>query len=166
MNFNLILRSIYFTILIPGIGIILIPYVILYYSNVFEWPSVSILTAFAFICGLLCMLFLLICIWGFAVYGKGTLALIDPPNQLVVVGLYRYTRNPMYSAIIGILLSEAILFGTINILIYCLIVLAFFLIFVIKYEEPKLRAQFGQSYIEYCQSVPRWSISLKPFYLK
>ena len=166
MKFNLIFRSILFTILMPGIGIILIPYVIIYNSDVFDWPSISISNAFAFVCGLFSMFFLLKCIWEFAVYGKGTLAPIDPPKQLVVCGLYRYTRNPMYLAVIGVLLSEAILFGTINILIYGLIVLVFFNIFVIKYEEPKLRAQFGQSYIEYCQSVPRWSIRLKPFYKK
>lgn len=163
MKFALIFKSIFFTILMPGVGVILIPYLILEKPGDFNWPLISIFNLIMFLIGLLSLFILLHCIWKFAVYGKGTLAPLDPPKHLVVCGLYRYTRNPMYLAVIGVLLSEAILFGCINILIYALVAFIMFHVFVTKYEEPKLRAQFGQSYIDYCQSIPRWSITFKTF---
>jgi protein-S-isoprenylcysteine O-methyltransferase Ste14 len=163
MNFKLILKSILITISMPGVGIILLPYLILKASGGFNWPAISIVNIIAFIFGLFSLFLLLQCIWGFAAYGKGTLAPIDPPKHLVVGGFYKYTRNPMYLGVIGVLVSEAVLFRSMDILIYLFIYGIIFNLLVIFYEEPKLRAQFGESYKEYCQGVPRWLITFKRF---
>ena len=163
MNFKLILKSILITISMPGVGIILLPYFILNASGELNWPAISIVNIIAFIFGLFSLFLLLQCIWGFAAYGKGTLAPIDPPKHLVVRGFYKYTRNPMYLGVLGVLISEAILFRSIDILIYLFIYGILFHLLVILYEEPKLRAQFGESYKEYCQAVPRWWISFNQF---
>jgi hypothetical protein len=87
MHFKLILRSSLFTILLPGIGIILIPYLIINGFGLLIWPHISYINIIVSVLGLFCLGFLLQCIWGFAVYGKGTLAPIDPPKHLVLCGL-------------------------------------------------------------------------------
>ena len=106
---------------------------------------------------------LLQCIWRFAVYGKGTLASIDPPKHLVVCGIYKYTRNPMYIAVISVLISEVILFKNLHLLIYLIIGTIILHLFVVFYEEPRLSNQFGEDYKRYCKSVPRWMATIKPY---
>jgi len=99
---------------------------------------------------------LVACVWEFARSGRGTLAPVDPPKELVVRGLYRYVRNPMYLAVSLILLGEALAIGSSALLAYWG---GFFLlanIFVIGYEEPQLRRRFGASYERYAHSVGRW----------
>ena len=96
------------------------------------------------------------CIWEFASRGRGTLSPVDPPKQLVVQGLYRYVRNPMYVAVSTILLGEALLARSTSLLVYWGIFFAAANVFVILYEEPALRRQFGDSYVSYQQRVGRW----------
>src|SRR5262249_1425425 len=96
------------------------------------------------------------CAWEFARHGRGTPAPIDPPRELVVRGLYRYTRNPMYVGVVTMLLGEAVLFGSLALLEYAAAVFALFAGGGLLYEEPTLRAKFGDSYRRYCQTVPRW----------
>ena len=96
------------------------------------------------------------CIWEFASRGRGTLSPVDPPKQLVVQGLYRYVRNPMYVAVSTILLGEALLARSTALLVYWGIFFAAANVFVILYEEPALRRQFGDSYVSYQQRVGRW----------
>lgn len=103
------------------------------------------------------------CAWTFAARGQGTPAPIDPPKVLVVEGLYRYTRNPMYLGVLCFLLSEAILLTSTILLVYAGIVFACFHLFVVLYEEPHLRRQFGQMYEDYCRAVPRWWFAWAPF---
>lgn len=98
------------------------------------------------------------CIWDFGWTGRGTPAPMVPPQRLVVVGFYRYVRNPMY---IGFFVGWAglwIVFGRANlvaILVAALAVLSTAL-FVLLYEEPTLRRKFGPDYDEYCRNVRRW----------
>jgi protein-S-isoprenylcysteine O-methyltransferase Ste14 len=96
------------------------------------------------------------CAWDFTFAGRGTPAPIDPPKELVVRGLYRYVRNPMYVGILSILLGEALLFASWRLFEYTAVVFIFFFLFVTLYEEPILRQKFGESYRRYCESVPRW----------
>ncbi len=96
------------------------------------------------------------CAWDFATAGRGTPAPIDPPRSLVVRGLYRYVRNPMYIGILLLLAGEAMVFQSRSLLGYAGLVFLFFFLFVIAYEEPALRRKFGQDYERYCDSVPRW----------
>jgi hypothetical protein len=82
---------------------------------------------------------LLRCVWDFFAKGKGTLAPIDPPRVLVVSGLYRFTRNPMYNGVLALILGEAWLFGSVSLLKYALLVLVLFHLFVVlSDEEPAL----------------------------
>ncbi len=96
------------------------------------------------------------CIWEFARTGRGTLAPVDPPRDLVIRGLYRYVRNPMYLSVTAILLGEAWLAGSWALLLYWA---AWFLVvnlFVMGYEEPALRRRFGTTYEAYARRVGRW----------
>ena len=96
------------------------------------------------------------CIWEFAHSGRGTLAPLDPPTQLVVRGLYRYVRNPMYLSVTTIVFGELLLTRSLGLLTFWAIWFAFVNLFVIGYEEPTLRRQFGASYERYTQTVGRW----------
>ena len=96
------------------------------------------------------------CAWDFATAGGGTPAPIDPPRSLVVRGLYRHVRNPMYLGILLLLGGEAMLFRSRALLAYAGLVFLFFFLFVVAYEEPALRRKFGQTYERYCDRVPRW----------
>jgi protein-S-isoprenylcysteine O-methyltransferase Ste14 len=81
---------------------------------------------------------------------------MDAPKQLVARGLYGFVRNPMYVGVLLAMDGQALLFGSLATLWYALGAALFFHLFVVCYEEPTLRRQFGESYTEYCQSVPRW----------
>ena len=96
------------------------------------------------------------CVWDFASVGRGTPAPIDPPKVLVVCGLYRYVRNPIYLGVLFVLLGEAVFFESSALLRYMIGVFLIFHLFVIFYEEPSLRRKFGESYERYCRSVRRW----------
>src|SRR5580765_4991360 len=82
----------------------------------------------------------------FAIQGLGTPAPIAPPQHLVVTGLYRYVRNPMYVAVTSLIFGQGLLFGNVSILEYGLVVWLGFHIFVLAYEEPTLRDKFGDDY--------------------
>ena len=81
---------------------------------------------------------------------------IDHPGQLVVTGLYRYVRNPMYVGVLILLIGEVILFRSINLLIYTVCWFAFVHLNVILWEERLLRHKFGDSYTRYRAAVRRW----------
>ncbi len=92
----------------------------------------------------------------FAIHGRGTLAPVDPPRELVVHGPYRYVRNPMYLGVLTILLGEALFFGSVSLLLYTAAAAVVFTAAVLGYEEPHLRRQFGEPYTRYVTSVRRW----------
>jgi protein-S-isoprenylcysteine O-methyltransferase Ste14 len=92
----------------------------------------------------------------FALHGMGTPAPVLPTEHLVVTGLYRYVRNPMYVGVAAVILGQAFLFGSIQLLGYALIVWLCFHVFVVLYEEPKLTGTFGDEYREFRRNVPRW----------
>jgi len=99
---------------------------------------------------------LLWCVRDFHVQGKGTLAPWSPPARLVIVGLYRYTRNPMYVAVTLILLGWAVSFGVAGLFAYALIVAVAFQLRVVLGEEPWLAERHGQQWNDYARRVPRW----------
>lgn len=96
------------------------------------------------------------CVWDFAAFGRGTPAPIDAPKRLVVRGLYRYTRNPMYVGILTVLLGWGVRSPTWGLLLYGFCVGSAFHLFVVLYEEPHLRKVFGTDYEHYCSRVKRW----------
>lgn len=88
--------------------------------------------------------------------GKGTPAHLDPPKKLIVNGLYRYTRNPIYVGALLVLLGHIVWFGSGLVIIYFVLFLLAYQILITLIEEPILRNTFGVEYEEYCQKVPRW----------
>ena len=92
----------------------------------------------------------------FVVEGIGTPAPVAPTEQLVIGGLYRYVRNPMYLAVVGAILGQALLLGQLELLIYAGVMQLIFVAFVRWYEEPTLHRQFGEDYDAYRRAVPGW----------
>jgi protein-S-isoprenylcysteine O-methyltransferase Ste14 len=94
--------------------------------------------------------------WGFALIGSGTPAPIAPTKILVVKGLHRFVRNPMYLGVALVIGGQAWLSHSLHILIYMACMLTVAHLFVVLYEEPTLRRQFGEEYDRYRAAVPRW----------
>jgi protein-S-isoprenylcysteine O-methyltransferase Ste14 len=102
------------------------------------------------------------CAWYFGSRGRGTPAPVAPPRELVVSGLYRVVRNPMYVGVLLALIGDALTYRSSSVAIYAASMTAVFHGFVVGYEEPKLRRVFGPSFASYCESVPRWGFWLRP----
>ena len=154
---SLFIRNLFFTVLCPGIVAGFAPYLILGRRFNEAWKSsftaFQYLAIFIFALG---MVILLYCIGMFAIKGKGTLAPVDPTKKLVVAGLYKFTRNPMYIGVMLMLIGESIFFRSGGLLIYAILVFTLFNLFIIVHEEPRLRSDFGAEYQEYMSRVRRW----------
>jgi protein-S-isoprenylcysteine O-methyltransferase Ste14 len=114
-----------------------------------EWAAIAVIAV-----GI--AIYLYTAFWGFALIGGGTPAPIAPTKILVVKGLHRFVRNPMYIGVGLVIGGQAWLFRSLHIAIYmaCMLLVAHF--FVLFYEEPTLHKQFGEEYDSYRASVPRW----------
>jgi protein-S-isoprenylcysteine O-methyltransferase Ste14 len=99
----------------------------------------------------------------FATRGSGTPAPVAPPKHLVVSGLYRHTRNPMYVGVISVVAGQALLMGDVGLIWYAAVVWLGFHLFVLLHEEPTLRVTFGEEYGRFCANVPRWLPRLRPW---
>ena len=152
---TLILKNLLFTIVAPGAVTLLLPYLLLR-SHL---PQLHVELGVARLAGLLPlvvgMLVYLWCVWDFMA-ARGTPAPIDAPRDLVVKGLYRYVRNPMYVGILLSIIGEAIFFEAGLLALYAQVVFLVFHTFVILYEEPSLLRLFGKSYECYRRNVSRW----------
>jgi protein-S-isoprenylcysteine O-methyltransferase Ste14 len=93
----------------------------------------------------------------------GTPAPPAPTAHLVVVGPYRYVRNPMYLAVLAIILGQALLFGSVGALVYAGLVLLAVVLFVRGYEEPTLEDEYGEEYREYRRNVRGWLPRVRPW---
>jgi len=92
----------------------------------------------------------------FVLEGVGTPAPVAPTDKLVVGGLYQYVRNPMYLAVVTVILGQAVVLGRWPLVIYAAVFGATVWSFVHWYEEPTLRRRFGAAYEEYLRAVPGW----------
>ena len=99
----------------------------------------------------------------FALQGLGTPAPIAPTQNLVVTGLYRYVRNPIYVALVAVILGQAVLFGDQRLLGYGVFMWLGFHAFVVGVEEPVLVQSFGTEYEDFRANVPRWIPRLTPW---
>lgn len=99
----------------------------------------------------------------FALQGRGTPVPLLPTERLVTTGFYRHVRNPMYVAVTALIVGQALLLGSLLVLIYGLVVGGVFHAFVVLYEEPAQRRRFGAEYARYCAAVPRWVPRLRPW---
>ncbi len=99
---------------------------------------------------------LLEAVWRFVRHGRGTPAPWMPTEHLVVTGLYRYVRNPMYLGVVAMIAGQGLFFASVPVLCYAAIVVGCFVAFVHFYEEPTLRRRYGEQYANYCRHVRRW----------
>jgi protein-S-isoprenylcysteine O-methyltransferase Ste14 len=95
--------------------------------------------------------------------GLGTPAPIAPTQKLVVTGLYRYVRNPIYIAVVAVIFGQALLFGDWRLLWYGALLWLFFHVWVVMIEEPTLKQTFGTEYESFRTNVPRWIPRLTPW---
>lgn len=152
----LFLKSVFFALLLPGTVTGLLPYLIVGPAAALfnaPWRSSQYLGLLLVVIGSAVLLWSIV---DFAVHGRGTLAPVDPPKELVVRGPYRYVRNPMYLGVLTVLLGETVFFRSISLLGYAILAWAVFVVVILAYEEPVLRAQFGESYARYVRAVRRW----------
>ena len=157
-----LLGTLFFLVILVPIFIIWIPYEILLASkHVFQFNKGT----FQYV-GLVSIAFgVVVYIWcssSFVIYAKGTPIPFTPTKKLVVTGLYRFVRNPIYIAGSFVLAGEAILFQSMGIFIYLLIMFGIFHVHVLM-EETHLEDKFGETYQQYRKSVPRWIPRLKPY---
>lgn len=150
------LKTLIFTILVPGTVTILIPRWLLSADASQPTGTLRFIGLIPIATGAAIYLW---CAWDFASKGRGTPAPIDPPKELVARGLYRFVRNPMYIGVLSILIGEAVLSASSALLGYAALVFLLFYLFVVLYEEPALKKKFGEAYTNYCAAVPRWTPS-------
>ena len=99
----------------------------------------------------------------FALQGLGTPAPVAPTKHLVVTGLYRHVRNPIYLAVVAIILGQAMVFGDWRLIVYGALLWLAFHVFVVAYEEPTLEQTFGREYEAFRAAVPRWIPRMTPW---
>jgi protein-S-isoprenylcysteine O-methyltransferase Ste14 len=102
-------------------------------------------------------------VWGFILAGTGSPVLYHMPEELIVRGSYRFVRNPMYVGHCLLIFGQAVLFKSFGFLLYLLVFFLMLHVLVVFVEEPMLKREFGESYEQYCKSVPRWIPRLRPF---
>jgi len=148
-----ILKTLLFTVLVPGTVAVWIPYRLAEPTPPVVVSLRTMLSA--------CLIAIGVAIYfatafRFAVVGLGTPAPIAPTKSLVVSDLHRYVRNPMYIGVLALVAGEAVLFHSWRVAEYVVFLACAFHLFVLVYEEPTLRRQFGDSYAEYCACTRRW----------
>ena len=149
---TLALRNILFTLVVPGTVAVIVPLLIVRGSEPtlepVTWPGALLIAMGLALYGW--------CLWNFATEGRGTPGPWDPTEKVVATGPYRWVRNPMYIAVLAVILGEAWLFKSAALVVYALVVGAVVHTFVVLYEEPTLTEQFGESYVAYRRAVRRW----------
>jgi protein-S-isoprenylcysteine O-methyltransferase Ste14 len=158
-----VLGTVIFFFLAPGIVAFLIPWLLVQWDPASLWPSAGWAKWAGLAIGALGTGELIECFARFALQGEGTPAPVAPTKHLVVTGAYRHVRNPMYVAVVAIILGWALCFGSPTLFLYAAIVWLGFTAFVVVYEEPTLRATFGKQYETYCSNVGRWIPRLSPW---
>jgi protein-S-isoprenylcysteine O-methyltransferase Ste14 len=147
----IVLRSLISVVLLPGVAIVVIPWLV---AGPPVWPTGVAWT------GLVPLTFGLAifawCVIIFAARGRGTLAPWDAPRRFVATGPYRRVRNPMYVGVGSVVLGEAIVFGSMALALYGVVLALVWHAFVVLWEEPSLERTFGDEYRTYRANVPRW----------
>jgi protein-S-isoprenylcysteine O-methyltransferase Ste14 len=145
-----------FLLLAPGIVAGVVPYLLTGWRGA-DWGraglAISVIAAVLILSG---VVFLLQAFVRFAADGLGTPAPVAPTEHLVMTGVYRWVRNPMYLAVWSIILGQGLLFASVPLLVYLLAAATAMVLFVKLYEEPTLERKYGDEYREYRQQVPGW----------
>ena len=149
----LLLKNLLFTVIVPGTVALWVPLLLLGRDRT---PATGVVRGLALVGLATGALIYAWCVWDFATFGHGTPAPIDAPKRLVVRGVYRVSRNPMYVGVLSVIVGWALLFRSPGLAVYAFAVWSCFQSFVVFYEEPHLRRTFGAEYEGYCASVGRW----------
>jgi protein-S-isoprenylcysteine O-methyltransferase Ste14 len=149
-------KTVVFTILMPGTVGGLFPWLLAHGVQGPTPPVPPVLMVAGLLLLVLAVGLYLWCAGAFAFIGRGTPAPIDAPTALVVQGPYRWVRNPMYVAVLVAILGQALLYRSSLLVGYALLFWVVVHAFVVVVEEPSLRDQFGGSYDDYLNRVPRW----------
>ena len=150
----LLAKNVLFTILVPGVAGVYLP------LRIAGGPIPRPAWGLRPVAGIMLLAFgtvgYLWCQWEFATFGRGTPAPIDPPKRLVIRGLHRYVRNPIYLSALTVVVGWAAYLSSPALLLYAGALWIGFHAFVVSVEEPDLRRRFGESYVQYCRQVRRW----------
>ena len=141
-----------------GLFTFYIPYQLASKSSMLD---LGILRYFAFPFWILGALIIIRCCVDIIRRGRGTPAFVDPPKELVIAGLYRYVRNPIYVGAMLFQVGFILWFGSALAIVYAFFFFLGFNFLILIIEEPILRNQFGAAYEEYCKRVPRWIPKLR-----
>jgi protein-S-isoprenylcysteine O-methyltransferase Ste14 len=144
-------RALIAFLVLPGSVGFALPVAWLWYTQ-----HIRIIRPVGLVVFLLGMIGLIWCVRDFYVTGKGTLAPWAPPQKLVIVGLYRFSRNPMYLSVAVLLLGWSISFNSLGLFVYTMIVVMAFHLRVVYGEEPWLARNHGDVWQQYVKQVPRW----------
>jgi protein-S-isoprenylcysteine O-methyltransferase Ste14 len=157
-------------LLLPGMVLLVIPGLVLWrgrFDTLGLWRSVPsskvILPILGIPCVCLGLVLMVATIRLFMTVGKGTLAPWNPPEHLVVRGVFRYVRNPMISGVLLVLLGESLLMASLPLFCWFLIFLVINAVYIPLSEEPGLVKRFGDKYLTYKRNVPRWTPRLTPW---
>jgi protein-S-isoprenylcysteine O-methyltransferase Ste14 len=153
-----VLGSVLFLLVAPGTVAGLIPWAITGWESTGPWLGFELLGLVLIAAGVGVLLHAFA---RFALEGIGTPAPVAPTERLVVRGLYRYVRNPMYLAVAATIIGQALLLGRPILLAYALVFMAVVAAFVKLYEEPTLSRRFGREYEQYRRAVPAWRPRLR-----
>jgi len=149
-----------FLVVAPGVVAGLIPWWLTGWEAGTTWPPLQLLGALLLGAGVIVLVDAFV---RFVVEGIGTPAPIAPTQRLVVGGLYRHVRNPMYLAVGATIVGQALLLGRPILLLYAAAFAVVVVAFVRGYEEPTLARQFGAEYEDYRRAVPGWWPRLRPW---
>ena len=154
--------TIVFLFVAPGVVAGLVPWLITGWQW-HDWGDATwVVVSIAWVAISVGVAFLLYAFALFALH-RGTPAPVAPTETLVASGVYRFVRNPMYLAVLAIILGQALLFGSWSLVLYAAIVLAAVVAFVKLYEEPTLTRTYGEQYLAYRRNVPGWWPRLTPW---
>lgn len=154
-----LLKTILFTVIVPGTVTVYVPLFLMAPQWPPPWGVAQWIALLPLAVGLGIYVW---CASDFTFAGGGTPAPIDPPKRLVLSGLYGYSRNPMYVGVLSVLMGEALFFRSLPHVLYAGAVFLAFQSFIVFYEEPHLRREFGEAYLRYCKAVPRWWGGFRP----
>jgi len=153
--------SLLFLVVAPGVVAGLIPYLLTGWERDGDVGALATVAGWLLVAGGLAAL--LPSFARFALEGVGTPAAVAPTEHLVVTGLYRHVRNPMYLAVGSLIAGQALILGRPGLLLYAALFAATVFAFVRGYEEPALTEQFGAEYVAYRRAVPGWWPRLRPY---
>jgi len=155
-----VLGSLAFLVLAPGVVAGLLPWAFTGWETESPWPPLQAAGLVLVAGGVIVLVHAFA---RFVIEGLGTPAPVAPTERLVVGGLYRHVRNPMYLAVAATILGQALILGRPGLLVYAAAFGVAVVAFVQIYEEPTLAERYGEAYEAYRRAVPAWCPRRRPW---